>query len=104
MGGAGENDGERLHEFRIVREVETLGEWDGSARRACKAPGLRQGQIRCSRQPPGRRGGRSAARSISRPADQGKAAIVLSISCGSWFQLPMMNQHASRRTIDSTGP
>ena len=44
--GAGENDGERLHEFRIVREVETLGEWDGSARRfATKAPGPGQGQV-----------------------------------------------------------
>jgi hypothetical protein len=38
------------------------------------------------------------------PADQGKAAIVLSISDGSWFQFPMMNQQTSRRTIDSTGP
>ena len=31
--GAGENEGERLREYRIVREVETLGEWDGAARR-----------------------------------------------------------------------
>jgi hypothetical protein len=44
--GAGENDGERLHEFRIVREVETLGEWDGNACRfATKAPGPGQGQV-----------------------------------------------------------
>ena len=43
---AGENDGARLHEYRIVREVETLGEWDGSARRfAVQAPGLGQGQV-----------------------------------------------------------
>ena len=43
---AGENDGARLHEYRIVREVETLGEWDGSARRfAVKAPGPGQGQV-----------------------------------------------------------
>ena len=27
---AGENDGERLREYRIVREVETLADWDGS--------------------------------------------------------------------------
>jgi hypothetical protein len=44
--GAGENDGERLREYRIVREVEILGEWDGSARRfAAKAPGPGQGQV-----------------------------------------------------------
>jgi hypothetical protein len=44
--GAGENEGQRLHEYRIVREVETLGEWDGSARRfAAKAPGPGQGQV-----------------------------------------------------------
>jgi hypothetical protein len=43
---AGENDGERLREYRIVREVETLGEWDGSARRfAAKAPAPGQGQV-----------------------------------------------------------
>ncbi len=30
---AGENEGERLREYRIVRAVETLGEWDGGARR-----------------------------------------------------------------------
>jgi hypothetical protein len=43
---AGENDGARLHGYRIVREVETLGEWDGSARRfAVKAPGPGQGQV-----------------------------------------------------------
>ena len=29
---AGENDGRRLHDFRIVRTVETLADWDGSAR------------------------------------------------------------------------
>jgi hypothetical protein len=44
--GAGENQGEKLHEYRIVREVETLGEWDGSARRfAAKAPGPGQGLV-----------------------------------------------------------
>jgi hypothetical protein len=43
---AGENDGVRLHEYRVVRVVETLGEWDGSARRfAVKAPGPGQGQV-----------------------------------------------------------
>ncbi len=30
---AGENDGTRLHEYRIVREVETLGSLDGAAGR-----------------------------------------------------------------------
>jgi hypothetical protein len=29
--GAGENDGAHLREYRIVREVETLAEWDGAA-------------------------------------------------------------------------
>lgn len=44
--GAGENEGERLREYRIVREVETLGEWDGSARRfATRPPGPGQGQV-----------------------------------------------------------
>jgi hypothetical protein len=31
--GAGENQGERLHEFRIVRDAAVLDEWDGSPRR-----------------------------------------------------------------------
>ena len=35
---AGENSGERLREYRIVREVEILGEWDGSARRFTAKP------------------------------------------------------------------
>jgi hypothetical protein len=43
--GAGENDGARLREYRIVREVETLAEWDGAARRfTAKPPGPGQGQ------------------------------------------------------------
>lgn len=29
---AGENQGARLHEYRIVRSVETLAEWDGAGR------------------------------------------------------------------------
>jgi hypothetical protein len=36
--GAGENDGTRLREFRIVRAVETLAEWDGAARRISTTP------------------------------------------------------------------
>jgi hypothetical protein len=36
--GAGENDGARLREYRIVREVETLAEWDGAARRLFARP------------------------------------------------------------------
>lgn len=44
--GAGENQGERLREYRIVREVEALGEWDGAARRfTVKSPGPNQGQV-----------------------------------------------------------
>jgi hypothetical protein len=44
--GAGENEGEKLREYRIVREVEVLGEWDGTARRfAVKPPGPGQGQV-----------------------------------------------------------
>jgi hypothetical protein len=41
---AGENDGARLREYRIVREVETLADWDGTARRlAVRPPGPAQG-------------------------------------------------------------
>jgi len=41
---AGENDGERLREYRIVREVEPLGDWDGAARRfTAKLPARGQG-------------------------------------------------------------
>jgi hypothetical protein len=44
--GAGENEGERLREYRIVREVEALGEWDGSAHRfTIRLPGRGQGQV-----------------------------------------------------------
>ena len=43
---AGENDGERLREYRVVREVETLADWDGDARRfITKPPGPGQGQV-----------------------------------------------------------
>ena len=43
---AGENDGERLREYRVVREVETLADWDGAARRfIAKPPGPGQGQV-----------------------------------------------------------
>ncbi|HME20322.1 MAG TPA: DUF1223 domain-containing protein [Acetobacteraceae bacterium] len=42
--GAGENDGTRLREYRIAREVEALAEWDGGARRlTAKPPGPGQG-------------------------------------------------------------
>jgi hypothetical protein len=44
--GAGENEGGRLREYRTVREVECLGEWDGGARRfTARAPGPGQGQV-----------------------------------------------------------
>jgi hypothetical protein len=44
--GAGENEGARLREYRIVRDVETLGEWDGSARQfAVKPAGSGMGQV-----------------------------------------------------------
>jgi hypothetical protein len=44
--GAGENQGEKLHEYRIVRAAEVLGEWDGDARRfTMKPPGRDQGQV-----------------------------------------------------------
>jgi hypothetical protein len=44
--GAGENQGEKLREYRIVREAELLGEWDGSARRFTMKPtGPGQGQV-----------------------------------------------------------
>jgi hypothetical protein len=41
--GAGENSGSRLREYRIVREVDVLAEWDGSARQFT-APAARTGQ------------------------------------------------------------
>jgi hypothetical protein len=42
---AGENEGEKLREYRIVREVEMLGEWDGAPRRFTPKPaGPGQGQ------------------------------------------------------------
>jgi hypothetical protein len=37
--GAGENDGRRLRDYRIVRDVETLADWDGAARRFTIKPG-----------------------------------------------------------------
>jgi hypothetical protein len=44
--GAGENEGERLREYRIVREVETLAQGDGAARRfIIKLPGRGRGQV-----------------------------------------------------------
>ncbi len=43
---AGENDGEQLREYRIVREVETLADWDGAQRRfTAKPAGGGQGQV-----------------------------------------------------------
>jgi hypothetical protein len=43
---AGENTGEKLREYRIVREVEPLGETDGGAGRfTVKPPGPGQGQV-----------------------------------------------------------
>jgi hypothetical protein len=40
-----ENDGERLREYRIVRDVEILAEWDGTARRfTARLPESGQGQ------------------------------------------------------------
>jgi hypothetical protein len=38
---AGENDGARLREYRIVRAVDTLAEWDGAARRIIAPPAAR---------------------------------------------------------------
>jgi hypothetical protein len=44
--GAGENEGERLREYRVVREVETLAQGQGAARRfTLKPPGRGQGQV-----------------------------------------------------------
>ena len=43
---AGENGGQRLHEYRVVRDVETLAEWDGAPRRfTVEQPGPGQGQV-----------------------------------------------------------
>jgi hypothetical protein len=42
---AGENEGEKLREYRIVRDVAVLGEWEGTAHRfALQPPGIGQGQ------------------------------------------------------------
>jgi hypothetical protein len=43
---SGENEGARLHEYRVVRQVEVLGEWDGAPRRfAVTSPGPGRGQV-----------------------------------------------------------
>lgn len=43
---AGENDGARLREYRIVRQVDVLGEWDGTPRRFTTKPATPvQGQV-----------------------------------------------------------
>jgi hypothetical protein len=42
--GAGENEGTQLREYRIVRSVETLGEWDAGSRSfSAGLPGREQG-------------------------------------------------------------
>jgi hypothetical protein len=44
--GSGENDGARLHEYRIVRRIDNLGDWDGATREfALPSPGAGQGQV-----------------------------------------------------------
>lgn len=43
---SGENEGARLREYRIVRQVDVLGEWDGTPRHfAVTPPGKGQGQV-----------------------------------------------------------
>ena len=43
---AGENDGQRLREYCVVRDAERLAEWDGTARRFTVRPaGPGQGQV-----------------------------------------------------------
>ena len=80
---AGENDGERLREDRVVREVETLGRMGGTARRfTVRPPGRRPGTG-----DPGAVGGPSYSRrggpvARLRP-DQGNAAIVALTRSGS---------------------
>lgn len=42
----GENDGTQLHDYRVVRQVDVLGEWDGTARSfATPLAGAGQGQV-----------------------------------------------------------
>lgn len=44
--GSGENGGARLHEYRIVRRVDSLGEWGGTSRQFVLPPaGIGQGQV-----------------------------------------------------------
>jgi hypothetical protein len=44
--GAGENEGARLREYRVVREAESLGEWDGGERRfTARLPESGHGQV-----------------------------------------------------------
>ena len=43
---SGENEGARLREYRIVRQVDVLGEWDGAPRHfTAPPPGSGQGQV-----------------------------------------------------------
>ena len=71
---AGENDGERLREYRIVREVEVLGEWDGGARRfTARTPGAAQGQVILVQS---RGSSRSGGGGPASPTDQGNAAVA----------------------------
>ena len=43
---SGENEGARLREYRIVRQVDVLGEWDGTPRHfAITLPGKARGQV-----------------------------------------------------------
>lgn len=44
--GSGENGGAHLHEYRIVRRIETLGDWNGATRQFVLPPaGIGQGQV-----------------------------------------------------------
>ena len=98
---AGENDGERLREYRIVREVETLADWDGAARRfTAKPAGPGQGQVILVQ---------SADLRILGAADLPPGLIrAMPPSCalttsGSICHSTMTNQDASRTAIHTTG-
>ena len=105
MSASGENEGTRLREYRIVRQVDVLGEWDGAPRHfAVTPPGSGQGQVilvqtadlrivGAADRPPassGEAGLTQCVRLSTEPATAGHSVIT--------------SQPASSTTIQITGP
>ena len=89
-----------------MREVETLAEWAGGARRfTAKLPGPRQGQAILVQTADLRIVGAADRRLPDQPAVvRDSAAIALLITSGSAHQSAMTIQHASNRMIHTIGP